>query len=74
MQTAEQIGDEILETAESVHFIPSDTGMELSLPEVMGMEVGTTLEGHMRIRTMDEVEYLEGTMIVMAEGLHFEPT
>ena len=70
---AAQLGDEIIETAESIHFIPANGGIEWDLPEIMEMQVGTQLEGHMRIRTQDEALYLEGTMIVMAEGLHFEP-
>lgn len=73
MQTAEQYGDELIETSESIHFIPNNGGVEWDLPRIMDMKVGTRLEGHMRIRTMDDVEYLEGTMIVHRDGIHFEP-
>jgi len=73
MQTAEQIGDEIIETAESIHFIPTNGGVEWSLPDIMDMKVGTKLKGHIRIRKMGKAEYLHGTMIVRRAGLQFEP-
>lgn len=74
MNNAEQYGNEIIDTAESVHFIPTGGGAEWSLTDMIKMKVGTTLDGIMRIRTQSDTDYLEGTMVVHNDGLQFEPT
>ena len=73
MRKAKQRGDAILESAVSVHFIPSDTGMEIPIETLVDMKVGTAFEGTMRIRTPSATEYVEGAVVVMAKGIHFQP-
>jgi hypothetical protein len=71
MQTDKELGDELLELAETIHFIPLNGFTEWALPDVMQMDVGTIINGHLRIRTQTDTEYLEGTIHIMPEGLQF---
>jgi hypothetical protein len=71
MQTDKELGDELLELAETIHFIPLNGFVEWALHDVMKMNVGTMMNGHLRIRTQAEEEYLEGTIHIMPDGLQF---
>ena len=71
MQTDKQIGDELLELAESIHFIPTTGFIEWSLSDVLKLNVGTKVEGHLRIRTHADIEFLEGEIEVMPDGIQF---
>jgi hypothetical protein len=71
MQTDKQLGDELLEFAEAIHFIPLNGFVEWALEDVIKMNVGTMMNGHLRIRTQTEEEYLEGEIEVMPEGIQF---
>jgi hypothetical protein len=66
------LGDELLELAETIHFIPLNGFVEWALHDVTKMNVGTMMNGHLRIRTQSEEEYLEGTIYVMPDGLQFD--
>lgn len=66
-------GDVLIESAQSIHFIPTNGFVEWALPEILKMNVGTSMDGHLRIRTETETEYLEGTITVTPDGLMFEP-
>jgi hypothetical protein len=71
MQNDTELGDELLELAESIHFIPLNGFVEWTLPDVSQMDVGTMINGHLRICTQTDTEYLEGTIHVMPEGIQF---
>ena len=71
MQTDAELGDELLELAETIHFIPSTGFIEWTLPDVLKMNVGTRIDGHLRIRTQTDVEFLEGEIEVMPDGIQF---
>ena len=65
-------GDMLIESAQSIHFIPTNGFVEWALPDVLKMNVGTSMVGHLRIRTETETEYLEGAIVVTPDGLMFE--
>lgn len=74
MQATQQeieAGDELIETAQSIHFIPNNGFVEWALPDLVQMPVGTTINGHLRVRDEDGERYIEGTIEVLAEGLMF---
>ena len=71
MQTDKQLGDELLELAETIHFLPWGFFDEIRLEELIKFDVGTTMNGRLRIRTQTEEEFLEGEIEVMPDGIQF---
>lgn len=71
MQTDKELGDELLELAETIHFIPDTGFIEWTLSDVMKLNVGSKIDGHLRIRTQTDTEFLEGTIHIMPDGLQF---
>lgn len=69
----EVLGDELLEIAHSIYFIPSNGFVTWALPDLVKMEVGTMINGHLCVVTNDDTERMEGTMYVLEHGLQFEP-
>ena len=74
LETSEEVlGDALLEIAHSIYFVPSNGFVTLALPDLVKMEVGTMMNGHLCVVTDDDTERMEGTMHVLEHGLQFDP-
>ena len=69
-----ELGDAMLESAQTIHFIPNNGSVEWGLHDLVQMKVGTIVNGHLRVRDSDGEHYIEGTITVMEEGLMFDET